>query len=146
MVTMAKKAKKDKTDAVVVTPEEAASVADNTSEDDNSKPKKKKKKNKDKKCEESVTEQMDTPKTEDVSDTPKRKKVKSEKVSEIQTEAVISQDKKPKNEKGSHVRSAKERMKVCGWLKQQTNIFNFLILGGFLLYFLFPQCYSHSTA
>jgi len=102
----------DKTDAVVVTPEEAASVAENTSEDDN-KPKKKKKKNKDKKSDESAIEQMDTTSTEDVSETPKKKKVKhSEKVNEIQTESVISQETKPKNEKGSHVRSARERMKA----------------------------------
>ena len=106
---MAKKAKKDKTDAVVVTPEEAASVADNTSEDDH-KPKKKKKKNKNKTSDDSLIEQMDTTNTEDVSETVNKEK--SDNTNEIQPEAVISDIKKPKNEKGSHVRSAKERMKV----------------------------------
>ena len=106
---MAKKAKKDKTDAVVVTPEEAASVVDNTSEDDH-KPKKKKKKNKNKTSDDSLIEQMDTTNTEDVSETVNKEK--SDNTNEIQPEAVISDIKKPKNEKGSHVRSAKERMKV----------------------------------
>jgi len=102
---MAKKAKKDKTDAVVVTPEEA----DNTSEDDH-KPKKKKKKNKNKTSDDSLIEQMDTTNTEDVSETVNKEK--SDNTNEIQPEAVISDIKKPKNEKGSHVRSAKERMKA----------------------------------
>ena len=136
MVTMAKKAKKDKTDAVVVTPEEAASVADNTSEDDH-KPKKKKKKNKNKASDDSLIEQMDTTTTEDVSETVNKEK--SDNTNEIQPEAVISDIKKPKNEKGSHVRSAKERMKVL--------ILTFLLLVfKFLNFRLISLSFLHSLA
>jgi len=101
MVTMAKKAKKDK--SVVITPDEAAIVTENVSDEDLKPSKKKKKKNKRK---EENSDENENLETEVMS--PK-KKIKTEDKLNSDT---ISDEKVIEKKQGSVVRSAKERMKT----------------------------------
>jgi len=103
MVTMAKKAKKEK--SVVVTPDEAAAVTENVSDEaEELKPSKKKKKKNKRKDENS--EGNENLETEVMSPT---KKIKTE--DKLNSES-ISDEKVIEKKVGSVVRSAKERMKT----------------------------------
>ena len=109
MVTMAKKAKKDK--SVIVTPDQAdvANVSNDNASDEDTKPRKKKKKNKNKTKDttsDNVVMDISCDKTESVETPSKKQKL-------IKEEKVIDQVKTTdRKSSGSIVRSSKDRMKV----------------------------------
>lgn len=145
MVTMGKKTKKDKSDVIVkpediVTDTVMANAGDSEEDLKKSKKKKKKEKKNEKSSNDAVAE-SEAPE-EEPQKTPKGNKKRNADTETLDTENP-SPTKKIKQEGGSIVRSAKERMKVV-CLKVLIMILKIFISGRLCFYIILPRSYSYS--